>query len=404
MDIINDIAKTTIKLLIQEPFYGHYFTHIQRQLNTEIERISISVAKTGNIVLEVNPVYWEKLELDAKIGCIKHQILHVVFEHVYKANKFGNKKLFNIAADLVVNQYLLVSQLAPDAITLDYFPFLNLKTNESIAYYYKKLQENDFEDSFRSNLSDSEQGNDISDSGNEDQKDNNEGSNQFESLKEHKSWDTFENQTGIEQKITNEKLDSFAQMSASRIKTEDFGSLPGVLQTYIKEAEERLNPIVNWKRLLRLHMQSSRKTYLKTTMKKPSRRYGTVPGIKIKQQQKVLIAVDTSGSIDEEELGNFFSEIYHIWKQTSEIMIVLCDTRIHDQYLYNGTTPKVVGGGGTSFDPPIDFANIYKPDVLLYFTDGHANVPTVKSRVPIIWIVSSGIDLKDFPGRKVNLT
>lgn len=138
---MEDIAKTTVKLIIQEPFYGHFFTNIQRKSNPKIDRVSISLTPTGSVVLEVNETYWLTLSLNAKIGCIKHQILHLVFGHVYSVKNYGDSKLFHIAADLVVNQYLSAEQLEANAITLDDFPFLNLKPKESVGYYYKRLQE-----------------------------------------------------------------------------------------------------------------------------------------------------------------------------------------------------------------------------------------------------------------------
>lgn len=402
MELLQDIAKTTVKLIIQEPFYGHFFTNIQRKSNPKIERVSISLSPTASVVLDVNEAYWATLSLPTKIGSIKHQILHLVFGHVYSVNKFGDSKLFHIAADLVVNQYLSQDQLESNAITLDDFPFLNLKPKESVDYYYKRLQESP------SDFSENQSGEGDGESAEENE--NGLSSNNKESpLGEHESWSVFEKQSGAEAKITQERLDTYAQMSAKRLKSTDFGNLPAELQTYLQEVEARLNPVLNWKRVLRLFMQSSQKTYLKSTIKKQSRRYGTFPGIKIKQKQKILIAIDTSGSINEADLGNFFSEIYHVWKQASEIKIVLCDTQIHDQYVYKGTAPTVVGGGGgTDFNPPIEYANNYRPDVLLYFTDGHAAVPKIKSRVPIIWIISSdGLTANnwyDLPGRKVKLT
>lgn len=392
MDIIQDISKTTIKLIIKEPFYGHFFTHILRKNNPKIKTVSITLTKTESILLEVNEDYWKTLSVDLKIGCIKHQILHIVFKHIYEIKKYGNTKLFNIAADLVVNQYLKKTQLHDNAIVLDDFPFLNLKVKESVSYYYKRLQEVYHLNSATSSSS----------------------GDKFEKttlLDEHEGWSAFQQQSGAEKQITEEKLDTYAQMSAKRLKTTDFGDLPSELITYLNEVEKRLNPVVNWKRVLRLYMQNSRKTYLKTTLKKPSRRYGTLPGIKIKQKQKILIAIDTSGSIDESDLSNFFSEIYYVWKQTPDIRIVLCDTEIHDQYLYKGVLPKIIGGGGgTNFNPPIQFSNTYRPDVLLYFTDGHAHAPSIKSRTPIIWIISSdGLSIsdnewKELPGRKVKLS
>ena len=398
---MEDIAKTTVKLIIQEPFYGHFFTNIQRKSNLKIERVSISLSPTGSVILEVNEAYWATLSLPTKIGSIKHQVLHLVFGHVYATKKFGDSKLFHIAADLVVNQYLSANQRTSDAITLDDFPFLNLKPKESVDYYYKRLQES------RADISENQAGEGAGESAEENE--NGLTKNNQPSLGEHESWSAFEKQSGAEVKITQERLDTYAQMSAKRLKSTDFGDLPAELQTYLQEVEARLNPVLNWKRVLRLFMQSSQKTYLKSTIKKQSRRYGTFPGIKIKQKQRILIAIDTSGSIDEVDLANFFSEIYHVWKQASEIQIVLCDTRIHDQYTYKGTAPTVVGGGGgTDFNPPIEYANSYRPDVLLYFTDGHAAIPKIKSRVPIIWIISSdGItpdNWNDLPGRKVKLT
>lgn len=392
MDIIQDISKTTIKLIIQDPFYGHFFTHILRKSNPKIKTASITLTETGSILLEVNEDYWKTLSIDLKIGCIKHQILHIVFKHIYAIKKYGNAKLFHIAADLVVNQYLKSTQLHERAIVLDDFPFLNLKIKESVGYYYKRLQE-----VYPLNSTTSSSTGDT-----------------FEKttlLEEHKGWSAFQQQSGAEKQITAEKLDTYAQMSAKRLKTIDFGNLPGELISYLTEVEKRLNPVVNWKRVLRLYMQNSRKTYLKTTLKKPSRRYGTLPGIKIKQKQKILIAIDTSGSIDENDLSSFFSEVYYVWKQSPDIRIVLCDTEIHEQYPYKGILPAIVGGGGgTNFNPPIQFSNTYRPDVLLYFTDGHALAPNIKSRTPIIWIISSdGLSKSDpaweaLPGRKVKLS
>ena len=159
--------------------------------------------------------------------------------------------------------------------------------------------------------------------------------------------------------------------------------------------------------MLKLFSESSKKTFIKTTLKRPSKRYGTTPGIKIKRKQKLLIAVDTSGSIAVNELALFFGEINHIWRQSSEIMIVECDAAIQKKYDYKGTLPATIkGGGGTCFDPPINYGNTtYHPDAIIYFTDGYADEPKIKSRCPILWMITSdGITSKNWeflPGRKI---
>ena len=111
----------------------------------------------------------------------------------------------------------------------------------------------------------------------------------------------------------------------------------------------------------------------------------------------------------EDELHSFFSELYHIWKQGAEIRIVECDVQIHANYLFNGIPPKeITGRGGTSFDAPIQYANeTYHPDAIVYFTDGHAEKPTISNRRPILWMISKeGVspDAWDhLPGKKVKM-
>ena len=58
-----------------------------------------------------------------------------------KAKDYGNK-LFNIAADLVVNQLIKPWKLPDSAITLETFPKLKLPRNKSVEWYYENLKKN----------------------------------------------------------------------------------------------------------------------------------------------------------------------------------------------------------------------------------------------------------------------
>ena len=170
-----------------------------------------------------------------------------------------------------------------------------------------------------------------------------------------------------------------------------------------------LQPSINWRRTLRLFAASSSRTRIRNTIKKPSKRYGTSPGIKIQRKQKIGVALDSSGSVNHEELQLFFSELYHIWKQGAEIMVVECDVDIQRIYPYRGKTPELVQGrGGTRFDAPIKWANEdYRPDALIYFTDGFAAKPEIRCRIPLLWMISpNGLAAENWdslPGRKVKM-
>jgi len=84
-------------------------------------------------------------------------------------------------------------------------------------------------------------------------------------------------------------------------------ALPSGLKELLDAILKDMAPKFNWRRILRLFAASSNSTYLKNTIRRPSKRYGTTPGIKVKRQQKLLLAIDTSGSVQKEEFLEFFA-------------------------------------------------------------------------------------------------
>lgn len=67
---------------------------------------------------------------------MKHELLHIAFKHLLMQESFSDKKLFNIAADAEVNQYIDV--LPKDAIDIKNIdPMLPPKAGTK--YYYEYL-------------------------------------------------------------------------------------------------------------------------------------------------------------------------------------------------------------------------------------------------------------------------
>lgn len=434
--ILDEIAKTSIQLMLKEPFFGHFFTGILKDVSEQTESISLSMSRKEMLKLVVNQNYWrgplttpdpEETKL-LRYGAIKHQILHLVLKHMMRVHEFGNKRLFHLASDLSANQYINKNELTEDAITLDMFPDFKLERQQSIDYYYKQLAgELDNIESCKSckgedgeESEDSQDGEDGEGDDEEDEDDPNlnPSQNQLQKLmndmknihiEQHKMWEQVERMTNAERKMLDAFINDAIINTMNRVKNKNYGNLPAGLQQYIDLLLESLKPNVNWRRVLRLFAASSSRTYLKNTIRKPSKRYGTTPGIKIKRKQKLLVAIDTSGSVQDDELREFFGEIYHIWKLGAEIFIVECDTDIHNKYPYKGVPPNVISGrGGTDFNAPIYFANDdYIPDAIVYFTDGYGGTPEVHPRMPILWMITGqGVAEGEWdylPGRKVKM-
>jgi len=347
-------------------------------------------------------------------------MLHIVLKHLFIMKNYSNKSLFNIAADIVVNQYIERKQLPDGGILLENFAYLDpmygiqLERDKDVGYYYKKL-DTMFKQQPKMSFEAAEGKTDPAKSKGEPQVKLTqkfiEGSS---ALEQHKFWEELEKMSEGERKLAEYQANRIIKQTADRVKHKykNFGNLPLGLVSMLEDILASMKPNFNWRRLLRLFAASSNSSYIKNTIRRASKRYGTVPGIKIKRRNRLLLAIDSSGSVQDKELVEFFSEIYFIWRQGADIQIVECDTHIHNTFKYKGVTPvKVHGRGGTSFDAPIKYANEeYRPDALIYFTDGFANPPINPSRYPILWVITpNGLKENEgvwdkLPGKKLKMT
>jgi predicted metal-dependent peptidase len=387
-----------------EPFYGHFFTGLIKRITPEVDTLAVGYYN-GLITLYVSPIFWyEHLKtLLFQVGGIKHEILHIVFKHIFRYKGFSNKTIFNVAADIVVNQYIKPNQLIEGAVLMENFPEMDFLPDQNVNYYYNKLMD------LHLYFTECDRGEEA---------ENNQSWQVLKRLmddrdmnqRRHAFWKKIDDLTSAEKEIAEAAINQGLENAIRRLKSDQYGRLPAGLQQYLDEFQLSQIPVINWKRVLRLFANSSSKTRLKNTMRRPSKRYGTNPGIKVKKKQKILVAIDTSGSINMDELKEFFNEIYHIWKQGTEIMVVECDAAIGNIYTYKGKTPLTVsGGGGTDFDAPIRYANdTYAADAIIYFTDGFGPNPPTKSNCPILWLLSkngtSTEALSSFQGRKLKMT
>ena len=420
MKSIDSISKTSVKLLLTEPFYGHFMMGLPKEISTQTSTAAVALMDRQSIKLIVNEDFWNSLNDENRYGLIKHEMLHIVLKHLFLMKSFPNKKLFNIAADIVVNQYIERKQLPDGGILLENFAYLlpmyniDLEKDKDVGYYYHQLDKifkspslMSFEIAVKNMSAEKSNGepqvniSDLMADGNSE-------------LDRHKFWIEIEKMSEGERKIAEYQANRMIKQTANRVKHKykNYGNLPGSLAEQLEQILASMKPKFNWRRLLRLFATSSNSTFIKNTIRRPSKRYGTVPGVKVKRRNRLLLAIDTSGSVPNEDLVEFFSEIYFIWKQGAEIQIVECDTHIHKTYNYKGITPvQIHGRGGTSFDAPLKYGNEkFHPDALIYFTDGYAMPPSMPTRYPVLWIITSnGIEenqpaWETLPGKKLKMT
>lgn len=392
-NINDEISRCIIKMLISEPFYAHFLSGIVRKVTDEVPTAAVGLNET-KVTLYVNENFFlkELSTFSSRVAVIKHETLHLLFKHLFRLDlKKYDPKLFNISADLVVNQFIGKWKLPENAVTLSSFPELKLAKDESVEWYYKKILDLKKKvDKNKSEKSDTK---------------NNNSNNSFpdqsaRALEEilntgthsdHSKWGFSEDSLKSEHAET--ELDRLIVQTKERLSSDQYNLLPIEIRNLINLIIEKRNPKINWKRALKIFSSSSRRTKVKFTTKRISKRYGTRPGLKIQRNQKIAVAIDTSGSISEDELVIFFNEIHSMWRYGAEIEVIECDDKVRVTYNYNGNFPKFINGRGwTDFNPVFEYINkdrnnIY--DGCIYLTDGEAREPATRPKCKVFWVITA---------------
>jgi predicted metal-dependent peptidase len=199
-------------------------------------------------------------------------------------------------------------------------------------------------------------------------------------------------QDGIAAAAGRYAVGSLLIRARDRMLPHQWGSLPAGLLSELASILAERQPKLDWKRVVRIFCASSARSRIRHTMKRISKRYGTRPGIKVQRLQRLLVAVDTSFSIDQEMVEAFFAEIHAAWKAGATVHIVECDAEVQRDYKYAGKPPQeTAGGGGTLFEPVFRWMQDQAQfDGLLYLTDGYGPAPTTRPRCKLLWVIVGG--------------
>ena len=385
INVQEQVARTTKSLIFQEPFYGLFLIGINKKYTESIPTAGVSKNNIG-MQLTINPQFYFELTEDHRYGLIKHELLHIAFGHLLTRDLYGDKKLFNIAADLEINQYINSSKLPEGGLLLSSFPELDLPIKAGTDKYYELLQQARQDGTCPSldNLMNQMDGN---------------------SCYCHPGWDDFDDLPESDKKLIQKQIEHQLKESAEQtIKKQ--GNIPGELADLIHRLTHIDPPKFDWKAYLRRFIGNSSVVYTKKLRRKYNKRYSANPGLKIKFKNHICVGVDTSGSVNNDELKEFFSELTHMHKTGHQITVVQCDTKITSVKEFKPKQDwEIHGRGGTSFQPVIDHYNERKGHytALIYLTDGEAYNPENCPK-NALWVLSSQSSMNDeLPGKVIQL-
>jgi predicted metal-dependent peptidase len=384
------LARAIKNLMLEEPFYGIYSMGLNKVWDDKVGTAGVSKRGIG-FQLTISPTFWETLTEDQMKGILKHELLHIAFNHIIMRDaKYPDFKLFNIAADMEINQYINKKWLPEGCIDIEKYRAegLMLDYKAGTNYYYRMLKKDEEEGGPGSDITQQ-----LKDGQN-----NGDG---------HATWAEFDELSDTERKMVGKQVEYQLKNTATAAKAKSRGTVPGELAELIERLFNPEPPKFDWKGYLRRFAGGGTKIYTKKLRRKLNKRYEENPGLKIKPKRHVLVGIDTSGSVSSKELEEFFGEIDHIYKTGSDITIIQCDTRIGSIKPYKrGAHLEIVGRGGTDFTPVVDHFNehVRKYSCLIYLTDGEAPSPKTPPRGRTLWVMSSESSLNDkLPGHCIKL-
>ena len=212
-----------------------------------------------------------------------------------------------------------------------------------------------------------------------------------EPLDDHSGWgEAGEGDEGTNQQIAQERLKDMVKKAAHEAAKKGWGSVSAGMKERIMDS---ITTKVDWKKVLRSFVKASQKAARRSTVKRINRRFPYIhAGKRCDRVARVAISIDQSGSVSNEMLAAFFSELETLAKY-AEFVVVPFDTRVDENLVYTwkkGEKKKWerVMCGGTCFNAPSQYVNDNKFDGHIVLTDMCAEKP-IPSKCRRMWMTDS---------------
>ena len=176
------------------------------------------------------------------------------------------------------------------------------------------------------------------------------------------------------------------------------GELPGGIERFFVPGGE---PKIDWRQELYLTLERYDRNDYKTMPPSKKLLYmGTYLPSLDSELFRAVIAVDSSGSVDELLLGVFIAEVESLMLTfpNYRIDLLVCDAALQSHRTFTGGEMLEValkGGGGSDFRPVFEYVEMYLPDtqLLLYFTDAQGRFPDDEPPYETVWVTpgSAGV-------------
>ena len=386
-------------MLLHTPFFASLLFDI---MDTKVGKFrGIDTAGTNGKTIWFDEDFLASLELPEAVFLCCHEIGHAMWEHMDRGRKWMelgfdgkpfDRGMYNVAADYVINDMLVKSQIG----RMPKGGLINPKfTGDMLVEdVYRELMKQQPPPPPQGGgggsgePKDSEQPPEGSSSG----VPSSEGSGGKQPMDTH----VYEPAKVAEAEMKRAIATAVHQAKA-------MGKMPSELERWV---EETLRPQVNWKERLRLLVTRtvSRES---TTWSSPHRRRLVSQNVYLPSYTgfgagEIVCVTDTSGSMGSREFDASWAEFSDIIMncKPERLWLMACDAHVHNVHelpSYHDVyqqRPEMRGGGGTSFVPAFEKVEELhiSPVLMIYFTDGYGTFPDEPPPYPVIWVMTTDVE------------
>lgn len=343
-----DFSLIKTRLLIDYPFFGTIASTMETVVNDDIENFGYRDGR-----LEYREAYGSQLSDSQALFVLCNAALHEALSHTLRR---GNRSpwLWNMACDYAINALLLENGFEmPPSLTYER-RFENLSAEE----IYAELS--------------------------------------LEFL------DQEQNDRDVDEGRQNESSDERLSRAQREHRVQEaLGKDDPLEESILRLLGKRRFGTVDWKNELRDALGGY---YVTDFVLIPPSKKLLYQGIYLpgahSRHLEIAIAIDSSGSVDEELLNRFVAEVESVMESFGSygIELIVCDERIRSRMRFENGDEIVYhlkGGGGTDFRPVFDEIATWPtlPATLLYFTDLDGTFPTFEPPYDVVWVTPESRDV-----------
>lgn len=391
------VATVVTTILRTDRLLGEVLLQLPRHFDSHLQAVVALSWRDGHLYLEVNPQRIMEMRQDDARILLEHEALHVIWRHPARYADHPHPKMVRVATDVAVNQYLpkapagtatlsqlrrlLLKRIPAKLDSQDYLSLLERTTIDE----RERLRKGGIE------LEGKKQGTKV-------------GRQQLET---HAQWRRGAGNTALKQGRLRQ-LQRMVKQAWAQTPHRDRGLLPGEIRQELTKLSRPTNS-PDWRLILRQQLgqiaagkEGSRARF---NRRQPLRM--DLPGEVTHLVANVLVFVDNSGSVTDQELALALGEVTHLAATyRAPVTVYSFDAKVYPkaQKLHPGghLAAKRTGGGGTRFQSIFDYLHAHhlphQGTVIIIITDGWGETTLRDFHYRnVFWLLTTAVDQLSVP-------